>query len=151
MDIPTYEFIGSITEYRYQFKSISIEKEVVKIVADFLHQNPHWFVFIQGSDDRRKRLYQILMNRENERLVQTYVIWSVKEAHTEIFEKIKTSSFLLSQNDNSMEKMQEPTAAQLIYEYEIVDKKLVQARETLKKFPPNHFKKLKEEALKTSK
>ena len=42
-----------------------------------------------------------------------------------------------------MEKIKEPTAAQLAYEYAMVDKKLAQARETLKKFPPNHFKKLK--------
>ncbi len=50
-----------------------------------------------------------------------------------------------------MKNNQLPTAAQLAYEYAMVDKKMVVARETLKNFPQDHFKKLKEEALKTAK
>ncbi|TAH09462.1 MAG: hypothetical protein EAZ14_09065 [Runella slithyformis] len=115
MDTPVYRFYGPVTEYRYHFLSLSIEKEIVKIVrfsetkvadtynfvlldmmadggesndktetknkdmnvvlatvmqivTDFLDKNLDCFVHIEGSDSKRRRVYQILINREYDRL-----------------------------------------------------------------------------------
>ncbi len=141
MDIPIYPFKGPITEYRYQFTSSSIDKNVakvvrfselsddmynlalfdqqpdgsessdmtetknkdmnivlatvMKIVVDFLHQKPTYFVFIQGSDSKRKRLYQILMNKEHQNLKGSYLIWGGNDTQTELFEKGKTYTFFV--------------------------------------------------------
>lgn len=50
-----------------------------------------------------------------------------------------------------METKQYPTAAQLAYEYAIVEKKNAQARKNLQGFTIEHFRKLKEEATKNDK
>jgi hypothetical protein len=47
-----------------------------------------------------------------------------------------------------MKENKEPTTAQLANEYAMVDKKLKSANNRLKNFPPDYFKKLREDALK---
>jgi hypothetical protein len=142
MNTPIYEYIGPITEYRYQFTSLSTEKEVTKVVRftpttadmvynlalfdqlsdggesndktetrnkdmdkvlatvlgiiiNFLHVNPFWFVYIEGSDNKRKRLYQILVNREYDRLKDNYLVFGGNGIEMESFEKGKSYEFFL--------------------------------------------------------
>jgi hypothetical protein len=142
MDTPVYRFYGPVTEYRYHFLSLSIEKEVVKIVrfsetkvadtynlvlldmmadggenndktetknkdmnvvlatvmqivTDFLDKNLDCFVHIEGSDSKRRRVYQILINREYDRLINDYVIFGGNDNKKEVFEKGKTYSYFI--------------------------------------------------------
>lgn len=141
MDTPIYKYIGPVIEYCYQFISVSLEKEamkvvrfseleqsiynlvlldrypdgsesndmtetrnkdmptvlatVMKIVTDFLHQYPSYFVHFQGSDARRARLYQILINREYDNLLTDYVVFGGIGDQYEIFEKGKTYQFFI--------------------------------------------------------
>lgn len=142
MDTPVYRFYGPVTEYRYHFLSLSIEKEIVKIVrfsetkvadtynlvlldmmadggesndktetknkdmnvvlatvmqivADFLDKNLDCFVHIEGSDSKRRRVYQILINREYDRLINDYVIFGGNDNKKEVLEKGKTYSYFI--------------------------------------------------------
>ncbi len=146
MDKPKYEFEGPVTEYRYNFTSVSTAKEVEKIVrfsatsyegiynlslldrwadggessdkaetknkdmdkvlatvlqivVDFLDKNPDWVVYIEGSEAKRKRLYQILLNREYDQLKEKYKILGIFDGYNEVepFEKAKNyDSFMIS-------------------------------------------------------
>lgn len=146
MDKPKYEFEGPVTEYRYNFTSISTTKEVEKIVrfsattyediynlslldrwadggessdkaetknkdmdkvlatvlqivVDFLDKNPDWVVYIEGSEAKRKRLYQILLNREYDQLKEKYKILGIFDGYNEVepFGKGKEyDSFMIS-------------------------------------------------------
>ena len=142
MNIPIYKFYGPITEYRYEFLSISIEKKVIKVVrfsetdteeiynlvlldimpdgsesndktetknkdmetilatviaiiTSFLHKNPTWFVHIEGSDIKRKRVYQILINREYDNLITDYVIFGGNGEERKVFEKGKNYQYFI--------------------------------------------------------
>lgn len=146
MDTPIYPFEGPITEYRYNFSSVSTEKEVLKVVrfsetqlediynlslldklpdgresndksetknkdmdvvlatvmqiiVDFLDRNPPWIVYIEGSEEKRKRVYQILINREYDRLHDKFTILGGYDDYTQLepFERGKNyDCFMIS-------------------------------------------------------
>ena len=67
---------------------------VMQIITNFLDKNPTWFVHIEGSDPKRKRLYQILLNREYDHLTD-YVIFGGNDDQKTIFEKGKTYNYFI--------------------------------------------------------
>jgi hypothetical protein len=134
MEEKPYPFALTRTEFRYEFFSASVEKEVkkvviftetsskrvynlalldeledgelsdttesnnkdlvtimatvIKIIDDFLNKNPHYFVLFSGSDDRRQRLYRIIISRELSVIREKFDIFGgVGEDEITIFEK----------------------------------------------------------------
>ncbi|AEI47503.1 DUF6934 family protein [Runella slithyformis] len=120
MDEPYYPYERPITEIRYDFRSISQEKEVrkrviftaldspniynlalvdvlengsmsditetrnkdmrivlatvIRIIDDFLHQYPAAIVLFRGSDERRQRLYRLIINRELSEIQKKFIV-----------------------------------------------------------------------------
>ena len=68
---------------------------VIAIITSFLHENPTWFIHIEGSDIKRKRVYQILINREYTNLTTDYVIFGGNGDEREIFEKGKNYQYFI--------------------------------------------------------
>ncbi|WP_064197927.1 MULTISPECIES: DUF6934 family protein [Emticicia] len=68
---------------------------VIKIIEDFLNKNQDRFVVFRGSDDRRQRLYRIVIGRELELLQQNFQIWGVVDNELTIFELNKEMDFYL--------------------------------------------------------
>lgn len=68
---------------------------VIKIIEDFLNKNQDRFVVFRGSDDRRQRLYRIVIGRELELLQQSFQIWGVVDNELTIFELNKEMDFYL--------------------------------------------------------
>lgn len=184
MDKRIYPFEGPVTEYRYNFRSVSSEKEVLKVVrfsetqlddiynlslldrlpegsestdktesknkdmnvvlatvmqiiVDFLDRNPLWIVYIEGSEEKRKRVYQILLNREYDRLHDKFVILGGYDDYTQLepFERgKKLRLFYDFKAILIMKDTKEPKAAQLAQEYTLVDKKLEKANQRLQNF-----------------
>lgn len=60
---------------------------VMQIIVDFFHKNPESFVFIQGSDTRRQRLYQIVINRELELIEKQFRVLGYSGTDIEIFQR----------------------------------------------------------------
>lgn len=58
----------------------------MRITADFLDINPGKIVTFTGSDDRRTRLYRILLSRELARIQQEFVILGEVNHPVEIFQ-----------------------------------------------------------------
>ena len=48
---------------------------VFRIAADFLNRNPNYSITFRGSDDRRNRLYRIVISREIDRLISSYEVY----------------------------------------------------------------------------
>lgn len=48
---------------------------IIKIVIDFLDKKPSSFILFQGSDERRQRLYRIVINQELEELQKAFNIF----------------------------------------------------------------------------
>ncbi|MBB3840825.1 hypothetical protein FHS57_004845 [Runella defluvii] len=133
MDEPQYPFENPITEIRYDFKSISREKEVNKrvifttsdfqnvynlalvdvleegrlsditesrnkdmktilatvmgIIINFLEANPGKIIAFKGSDERRQRLYRLIISRDLDELEKEFVILGVSsEGESEPFQ-----------------------------------------------------------------
>jgi hypothetical protein len=120
MEEKYYQFERPISEIRYNFKSISNEKEVskrvifttsdyqnfynlalvdvfedgsmsditetrnkdmvtvlatvIKIVEEFLSQYPETFIVFQGSDERRQRLYRLIISREMSNIQKKFIV-----------------------------------------------------------------------------
>ncbi len=68
---------------------------VIKIIGDFLNKNQYRFVVFRGSDDRRQRLYRIVIGRELELLQESFQIWGVVDNELTIFELNKEMDFYL--------------------------------------------------------
>jgi len=58
----------------------------MRITADFLGSNPGKIVTFTGSDDRRTRLYRILLSRELASIQQTFVVLGEVNHYIEIFQ-----------------------------------------------------------------
>lgn len=58
----------------------------IQIAADFLSRNSGKVITFTGSDDRRTRLYRILLNRELDRIQQAFVILGEMNHQIEIFQ-----------------------------------------------------------------
>lgn len=133
MDESQYTFENPITEIRYDFKSISREKEVNKrvifttsdfqnvynlalvdvledgrlsditesrnkdmktilatvmgIIINFLEANPDKIIAFKGSDERRQRLYRLLISRDLNELEKEFVILGISsEGESEPFQ-----------------------------------------------------------------
>lgn len=133
MDEPQYPFEHPITEIRYDFKSISREKEVNKrvifttsdfqnvynlalvdvledgrlsditesrnkdmktilatvmgIIIHFFEANPGKIIAFKGSDERRQRLYRLIISRDLTELEKEFVILGISsEGESEPFQ-----------------------------------------------------------------
>jgi hypothetical protein len=120
MDENYYQYERPISEIRYNFKSVSYEKEVckrvifttsnyqnfynlalvdvfedgtvsditetrnkdmitvlatvIKIIEEFLSQYPKSFIIFQGSDERRQRLYRLIINKEMPNIQKKFIV-----------------------------------------------------------------------------
>ena len=68
---------------------------VVQIVIDFFDKNPTNFVFIQGSDARRQRLYQIVINRELELIEKHFRVLGYDGKNIEVFQSDHTYEYFI--------------------------------------------------------
>jgi hypothetical protein len=102
---------------------------VFKIIEDFLNKNQDRFVIFKGSDDRRQRLYRIVIGRELELLQQNFQIWGVVDNEITIFEINKEINFyLIGKKMKASKKIVTKTTAE-----QIVQKKLNEVNDMLKK------------------
>lgn len=147
MNEVSYPFLLTKTEFRYEFNSVSPEKEVkkvvlitqtdtpevfnlalldvlengkmsdisvtnnddlrtvlatvIKIIEDFLNKNRVYFVIFRGSDERRQRLYRIVINREIDAIKQKFQIWGVVDNNLVAFESNQDMDFYLIGKDEN--------------------------------------------------
>lgn len=66
---------------------------VVQIVMNFLDKNPLSIVLFQGSDQKRQRLYRIIINQEFERINQQFRVFGSINGQIESFEPNRPYSF----------------------------------------------------------
>ncbi|MCU0339213.1 MAG: hypothetical protein MUE30_04960 [Spirosomaceae bacterium] len=133
MDEPHYPYEKPITEIRYDFKSISGEKEVkkrvffttsdyqtiynlalvdvledgsisdmsesrnkdmntilatvIRVIEHFFEANPINLIIFRGSDERRQRLYRLLIARELHKIQRKFQVYGVfNNEESEIFQ-----------------------------------------------------------------
>ncbi|MEI7581182.1 hypothetical protein [Runella sp.] len=68
---------------------------VMRIITDFLDKNPTVIVLFQGSDEKRQRLYRIVINREIETILQQFRIFGSIDNQIEVFESNRSYNFFL--------------------------------------------------------
>jgi hypothetical protein len=141
MQEKSYSFVQIRSEVRYEFVSVSAEKEVkkvvtfvpteidnvynlalldelpdgttsdttetknndmitvlatvIKIIDDFLDKDNNALVFFQGSDERRQRLYQIVISRELDEIQKQFWVFGGNDSTPEPFVKNKNYEFFL--------------------------------------------------------
>lgn len=72
---------------------------VIRIIDSFLTDFPGKTVFFQGSDDRRTRLYRIVISREIDLIRKQFTVEGVIGEHTESFAPDRPyNSFFISKN-----------------------------------------------------
>ena len=64
-------------------------------ITDFLDKNPTVIVLFQGSDEKRQRLYRIVINREIETILQQFRIFGSIDNQIEVFESNRSYNFFL--------------------------------------------------------
>jgi hypothetical protein len=74
---------------------VTIMATVIKIVDDFLTKNPNFFVVFSGSDERRQRLYRIIIVKELEKIKQKFEIFSVNKNGIIPFQANQEYEFIL--------------------------------------------------------
>lgn len=62
---------------------------VIDILKDFLNEFPQKIVTFRGSDERRQRLYRIIITRELNIIKQNFSVFGLKNENVEIFEPNK--------------------------------------------------------------
>jgi hypothetical protein len=62
---------------------------VIDILKDFLNEFPQKIVTFRGSDERRQRLYRIIITRELDIIKQNFSVFGLKNENVEIFEPNK--------------------------------------------------------------
>ncbi|PWK21452.1 hypothetical protein LV89_03745 [Arcicella aurantiaca] len=62
---------------------------VIDILKDFLNEFPQKIVTFRGSDERRQRLYRIIITRELDIIKQSFSVFGLKNEHIELFEPNK--------------------------------------------------------------
>lgn len=68
---------------------------VIKIVIDFLDKKPSTIILFQGSDEKRQRLYRIVINQELEELKNVFNIFGSISDEITLFEPNKPYDFFL--------------------------------------------------------
>ncbi|MCY7357534.1 MAG: hypothetical protein LH609_08685 [Rudanella sp.] len=64
----------------------TVRATTMRITANFLGSNPHKIVTFTGTDDRRTRLYRILLSRELALIQQAFVVLGEVNHYIEIFQ-----------------------------------------------------------------
>jgi hypothetical protein len=147
MNESSYPFTLSRQELRYEFVSVSAEKEVrkvvllsqtsllkvynlalfdeldtgklcdvsesnnndlktilatvVKIIEDFLDKSPKCLVAFRGSDNRRQRLYRIVIARELSKIIEKFEVFGGIETQIFLFEpNVDYEFYLISKHEN---------------------------------------------------
>ncbi len=65
--------ISDITETRNK-DMITVLATVIKIIEEFLNQYPETFIIFQGSDERRQRLYRLIISREMPNIQKKFIV-----------------------------------------------------------------------------
>ena len=68
---------------------------VVQIIIDFFSKNPGVYVLIRGSDSKRQRLYQILINREWDIIKEQFEVLGGNGLNLENFETNDTYEYFI--------------------------------------------------------
>lgn len=141
MNEESYPFDRPLIDFRYQFKSVSAEKQVrrvvhftptvqpnfynlalldvlpdgsnsdlaetnnkdmntvlatvIKIIADFFDHKPGSFIYFRGSDERRQRLYRILISRELELIEEQFNVVGSHGGTIETFQRNHPYEFFI--------------------------------------------------------
>lgn len=70
--------LSDLTESRNRDMKI-IMSTVIRIVEDFLEANPDKVVTFRGSDERRQRLYRLIISRDLAEIQKEFVILGISE------------------------------------------------------------------------
>ena len=73
----------------------TILSTVIKIVIDFFDKKPSTIILFQGSDEKRQRLYRIVINQELEELLKVFNIFGSISDEISLFESNKPYDFFL--------------------------------------------------------
>ena len=76
--------VSDITETKNKDMRVVLAT-VVRIIVDFLNKNPQVIVLFQGSDEKRQRLYRIVINREIETVLEQFRIFGSIDDEIEPF------------------------------------------------------------------
>jgi hypothetical protein len=95
--------LSDITETHNQ-DMITVLATVIKIVDDFLDANPQIVVLFKGSDERRQRLYRIIIGRELTLIQQKFRVFGGKDNIIEPFRENQPYQFFLISKYNQNEK-----------------------------------------------
>jgi hypothetical protein len=68
---------------------------VSKIIEDFLHQFPKSFIAFRGSDNRRQRLYRIVISKELPEIIKKFEIYGGIENEIFLFQPNVSYDFYL--------------------------------------------------------
>ncbi len=74
----------------------------IKIINSFLNENPNSFVIFKGSDDRRHRLYRIVISRELAEIEKSFKVLAIKNNEIISFSsEIEMDFYLIGKHENS--------------------------------------------------
>lgn len=79
---------------------ITVLATVIKIIDDFLDNNPNIIVLFKGSDERRQRLYRIIIGRELKHIQEKFKVFGGKNSSIEPFEENQPYEFFLISKHN---------------------------------------------------
>lgn len=86
--------VSDITETKNKDMRVVLAT-VVRIIVDFLNKNPEVIVLFQGSDEKRQRLYRIVINREIETVLEQFRIFGSIDDEIEPFVANRPYDFFL--------------------------------------------------------
>ncbi len=89
LDVVDDETVSDISETKNKDMN-TVMATVISIIGDFLNEHPQKLVLFRGSDDRRQRLYRIIISRELEVIKRSYNIFGQLPNKVEVFEIGKT-------------------------------------------------------------
>ncbi|MEO6282780.1 MAG: hypothetical protein ABIN80_03045 [Dyadobacter sp.] len=74
---------------------------VIKIIEDFLDRSPKCFVAFRGSDQRRQRLYRIVIARELSEIIENFEVFGGIETQIFLFKpNVDYEFYLISKHEN---------------------------------------------------
>jgi hypothetical protein len=79
LDVLEDSTLSDLSESRNKDMKI-IMSTVMRIVEDFFEANPEKAVTFKGSDERRQRLYRLIINRDLAEIQKEFVILGISEA-----------------------------------------------------------------------
>ena len=75
---------------------------VIKIIDSFLNENPNSFVIFKGSDDRRYRLYRIIISRELAEIQKSFKVLAIKNNEIISFSsETEMDFYLIGKHENN--------------------------------------------------